>query len=411
MRIEPYLFPMFSLEEALKLILDTVQSGPLEFIHTRDSFQRICGRDILAPIDLPRFDNSAMDGYAVHSEDIRSASPENAVDLAVVGTVPAGQTFSGALQKGQCVRLFTGSLLPSGADAVVMQEDTRPSGQGGRVISVLDAVKPWENVRFRGEDVKLGVLVVSQGEAISAGAVGLLGALGIGELNVFRRPRVALLATGNELQEPPAPIGESKIYESNRAMLAALVRRAGAEPDILPIVPDDPSATRATLDQAFSRHEVVVTSGGVSVGEFDCVKQAFEELGGQLALWKVALKPGKPFVFGRLGTKTLFGLPGNPVSSFVTFLLLVRPALLRMIGANILTLPSHSAILSETVENRGDRRHFMRVRVDSLGKVCVAGPQASHMLKSLAEANGLIDVLPGAALQPGASVQVLRWDL
>src|SRR4051812_25930995 len=217
-----------------------------------------------------------MDGYAVRSEDVRPASGERPVGLTVVGTIPAGKTFSGELRTGQSVRVFTGSPLPAGADAVVMQEDT--SETGSDAVSVLDTVKPWENIRFRGEDVKQGATVLAQGEVIGAGAVGLLGALGMAEVPVFRRPRVAVLATGSELEEPPAPAANGKVYESNRAMLACLTGRAGAEAEVLPIVPDDLAATRIALERAFSRHDVVVSSGGVSVGEFDCVKQAFADL-------------------------------------------------------------------------------------------------------------------------------------
>jgi molybdopterin molybdotransferase len=220
---------------------------------------------------------------------------------------------------------------------------------------------------------------------------------------------VALLATGSELREPGEPLKQGEIYESNRGMLAGLLRALGSEPIIFPVVRDNLEETTAALSDAFTKADVVISTGGVSVGEFDFVKDAFEQLGGTIDLWKVAMRPGKPFVFGRLGEKYLFGLPGNPVSAFVTFIILVRPALLTLQGAKDLELPSVPGELVESVSNRGDRRHFARVRWTK-GKVQIAGPQKSHLIGSLAEANGLLDLPPGAELKPGAVVQVLLWD-
>jgi len=224
-------------------------------------------------------------------------------------------------------------------------------------------------------------------------------------------PRVALLATGSELIEGGLPPAPGKIYESNRSMLAALVRQAGGVPIILPLVEDTLTATRNALRDAVAQCDVVVTAGGVSVGEFDFVKQAFEELGGELAFWRVAIRPGKPFVFGRSHGKFLFGLPGNPVSALVTFLLLVRPALRRLQGATDPALPKSFGVLVEPLENPGDRRHFMRVFLDEHGDVRSTGVQSSHILSSLAQANGLVDVPPHATLSAGATVPVIRWEL
>ena len=221
---------------------------------------------------------------------------------------------------------------------------------------------------------------------------------------------VGLLATGSELTEPGEPLAPGRIYETNRTALAALIERSGAIPKIFPLVADAPADTSLALTNAFSQCDTVVTSGGVSVGEMDFLKRSFEQIGGQLEFWKVAMKPGRPFVFGRYREKLLFGLPGNPVSAFVTFLLLVRPALRRWQGAATVSLPAHPGVLAEPLANPGERRHFMRVKVDSTGNVHSAGIQASHVLSSLAAANGLVDMPPASSLPAGNTVTVLRWD-
>lgn len=286
-----------------------------------------------------------------------------------------------------------------------MQEDT--SHEGNEVL-ILDAVRPRENVRHQGEDVRSGTTLGAAGEEIAPGLVGLLGAVGVSEVVVGRQPVVGLLATGSELQEPGQPLAPGQIYESNRAMLAALIARAGGRPKVYPLVRDTLAATRAALEQAFAECDLVVTSGGVSVGELDFVKDAFTSLGGELEFWRVAIRPGKPFVFGKLGGKFLFGLPGNPVSASVTFLLLTYPALRRWQGASVTSLPTYPGVLGEPLTNPGDRRHFMRVRMDANGKIFSAGKQASHVLAALARADGLLDLGAGQILAAGQPVTVLR---
>ncbi len=347
-----------------------------------------------------------MDGYAVRSVDVRGARAESPITLKLAAKIPAGELFTAELLAGECARIFTGAPLPRGADAVVMQEDTRADGGG---VSFLDEAAVGENVRRCGEDVKRGMTLAEAGEEISSGRIALLAATGFATVTVARRPNVALIATGSELREPGQPLLSGQIYESNRAMLSPLIAGCGGVPKVFPIVPDTLDATSAALQSAFSASDIVVTSGGVSVGELDFVKAAFESLGGELQFWKVAMRPGKPFVFGRLGEKFLFGLPGNPVSAFVTFLLLVRPALLRWQGAMEVSLPSHAAVLGESISNPGDRRHFVRVRVAADGKVISAGKQASHALSSLAGADGLLDVTPQTTFAASTSVNVLRW--
>lgn len=400
---------MTGLEEARAQILQSVGTVGRQTVPIKEAAARIAADSVLSEHDLPLFDNSAMDGFAVRSIDVSRATMGKPVKLRVVGKIAAGQLWEKRLEEETAVRVFTGSAMPYGADAVVMQEDTI-EGEGHE-IQVLEPVKPYENVRLKGEDVRKEDVLLREGTLITPAFVGLLGALGISEISVFRRVKVGLLATGSELQESNATPAEGKVFESNRAMLSAFIQRIGAEPTVYPIVPDEMAGTKTMLQKAFTENQVVVTSGGVSVGEFDYVKQAFEAIGGKQTLWKVNVKPGKPFVFGRKDDKYLFGLPGNPVSALVTFALLVRPALLRIQGAINVDLPSHSGVLSEQLSNRGDRRHFMRVCVEGNGKVRLSGTQASHMLKSMAAANGLVDVPPGKVLDVGTAVQVLRLDL
>ena len=394
---------MLDLETAIARLLESTPPPKAESIPLTESAGRFLADTIVSPLDLPGFDNSAMDGYAVRAADVRGARAASPITLKIAAKIPAGEMFTGELLPGNCARVFTGAPLPRGADAVVMQEDTRDvSG----LVSFLDDVVAGENVRNRGEDVKQGATLAVTGEEISPGKIALLSATGFATLNVGRRPTVSLVATGSELREPGQPLLPGQIYESNRAMLSPLITRSGGVPNVFPLVPDTLEATRAALDSAFSSSNIVVTSGGVSVGELDFVKAAFESLGGELQFWKVAIRPGKPFVFGRLGEKFLFGLPGNPVSAFVTFLLLVRPVLLKWQGATHVSLPTHAAVLGEELTNRSDRRHFMRVRTDGAGKVFSAGQQASHALSSLAAAHGLVDVPPQSTLAAGSRVFV-----
>lgn len=403
------------LEEAVAAILAAVGAPVSETVPIAEGHGRFFAAPVSSPSDLPRFDNSSMDGYAVRAKDVAAARQDAPVRLRLAGRAPAGAVFRGEVGAGACVRVSTGSALPTGADAVVMQEDTRLEG-GGEQVLVIDAAKAWENVRLRGEDVKRGAILAGAGDVLTSGRISLLAAAGVATVVVGRQARTALLATGSELREPGQPLEPAQICESNRLGLAPLIRACGGVPMIFPLVPDELEPTQQALESAFGSCDVVVTTGGASVGEMDFVKRAFALAGGELQFWRVAIRPGRPFLFGRWRSnsgqdKLLFGLPGNPVSAFVTFLLLVRPALLRRQGASEVSLPAHPAKLAEPLENPGKRRHFMRARVDAHGKVYSAGLQASHALGSLGLSNALVDVPPGVMLPAGATVQVLRWEL
>ena len=401
---------MLELEAAREAIFSVLKPMAAESVPLAAAAGRILAEDVLSLVDLPVFDNSAMDGYAVRTKDVAEASAERPVSLRVIGLVAAGGVFRGEIPPGGCVRIFTGSPLPANADAVVMQEDTRTLSERPEEVLVCDSVKPWENLRLRGEDLKVGAVVGRAGERVTPARAGLLAATGAREVRVARRPCVGILATGTELVEPGKTLEPGQIYESNRTTIEALAAQAGAQTRVFPLVMDTLPGTEVAFREALSECDAVVTSGGVSVGEFDFVQAAWKRLGGSTDFWRVAIKPGKPFLFGRWDGKLLFGLPGNPVSAFVTFVLLVRPTLLRWQRATEIELPIALGRLAETLTNRGDRRHFMRVILNGQGEVRLAGVQASHVMGGLAHANGLVDVAPNSTLEQGALVNVMRLD-
>ena len=348
-----------------------------------------------------------MDGYAVRSDDLKSATASTPVQLKLLGRIAAGETFAGTVAPGTCVRIFTGSALPQGADAVVMQEDVSIVNDS---VRFAETVKPFENVRLAGEDIRKGTQLVNPGDRLTATRLSLLSATGHANIPVHPAPHIAILASGDELVEPGQSLAPGKIYESNRILISNLCRSIGVAGTILPVVNDTLEKTARALEHAYTTHDVVLTTGGVSVGEFDFVKEAFTAIGGTTDHWKVAIRPGKPFVYGRLPSKHLFGLPGNPVSALVTFLLLVRPALLKMMGALNTDLPTVIGELSEPLVNPGDRRHFIRCRWHG-GKVTPAGRQASHMLGSLRAANCLVEMPPASRLAAGSRVTAQLWEL
>jgi molybdopterin molybdotransferase len=401
---------MLSLAEAQQRINALIKPLAAETVPLSHALGRIAAEPFASPIDLPIFDNSAMDGYAVQARDLAGASPARPIALRLIDRIAAGQAALRTVGPAQCVRLFTGSPVPPGANAVVMQEDTQSDPSQPDQVLFLDSVKPGENIRRRGEDITSNAVLLRAGDRLTVGRICLLAASGVAMLRVARRPSVALLATGSELQEAGQPLAPGQVYECNRTALATLMPTCGAIGRVFPLVSDTLEATTAALDQAFHECDVVLTSGGVSVGELDWVKAAFQQLGGELEFWRVNIRPGKPFAFGRWREKYLFGLPGNPVSALVTFQLLVRPALARLQGASVPNLPAHPGLLAEDLRNIGDRPHFMRVAVDDAGRVRSAGQQASHALSSLAACNGLVEIPPGKILAAGSQVEVLRWE-
>jgi len=398
---------MIELEEALARLLGQIAPLPAEPVPVTEAAGRFLAHAIVSPVPLPLFDNSAFDGYAVRSADVVRAAKDRPVWLRLCGRVAAGVAPGFDVGPSTAARIFTGAMLPAGADAVVMQEDTVTDPVRPDEIGILDPVKPWEAVRLQGEELKAGAPLLAAGTRLTATGCGLLAAVGLGEVPVGHRPVVGLLSTGSELCPPGQPLGPGMIYESNRAQLIPLLRACGAEVRDFGTVPDEPDATGALLRRCFAECDAVVTSGGVSVGELDFVRSAFEEMGGTIDFWKVAVKPGKPFVLGDWQGRKFFGLPGNPVSALVTFWLLVRPALLAMQGAEDVSPATCPATLTGTLRNSGHRRHFVRVKMTAEGEAASVGVQGSHALAGLAAANGLVDVAPNTTLPTGDRVRVL----
>ena len=400
---------MLEFKEALNRVLGRVPRLGTEMVGLSDLNNRVLIEPLYSSLDLPVSDNSSMDGYALRAEDVQEASESHPVELKIVGTVPAGKVSDVDVESGTCMRLYTGSFLPKGADAVIMQEDTA-SDEGNETIRCLDSVKPWENIRFRGEDVKHGALLIDGGTRIQARHLGVIAAIGISEMKVSRRPKVGILSTGHELQEAGTVLAAGAIYESNRLILSEMVRQIGGEPHIYPLVDDTMEGTKDALKSAASENDVVITSGGVSVGDFDFIRPAISSLGGKIDFWKVRLRPGKPFVFAELNGKPVFGLPGNPVSAVTTFMVLTRPAILQMQGAADVRPAMRPCRLSESIANRSDRPHYVRVQLDEEEGVSSAGLQGSHALQSLSKADGWLCVAPGQSLLVGDAVSVMVWD-
>lgn len=393
---------MTSEAEALEAVLAKVSALPGRKVPLFDSLGRFAAQDLLARRPLPAFDNSAMDGYAVQA----SSCPTGA-RWRVVGEQPAGADRGLTIRAGEAIRIFTGAPLPAGADAVVMQEDVKREGDA---IVVECGVEPGEFVRRKGADLSEGQKILARGEPVAAQTMALLAAQGMAEIEIGGVARVAIVSTGDEL----VPVGSTpragQIFESNALMLRALAIGSGAGVPLVEHCPDD--LERMTeLFQRGIENDALIVSGGVSVGEHDLVKPALRALGAEIDLWRVAIKPGKPFLFGRAGRCAVFGLPGNPVSAFVTFLKFVRPALRKMSGAGEehLGLRQVSARLATEVENDGERPHYLRGQLKS-GVFTVSGLQESHALFGLSRANALLRVASGEKFAAGAMVPIELWD-
>lgn len=404
--------PLRPLDDALAELL--AQANPLagsESVSTFDADGRVLAQDLVSALQVPPQDNSSMDGYAVRSSEIA----DEGVVLPVSQRIPAGSAAH-PLQPSTAARIFTGAPVPAGADAIVMQEDTE-AADGDRV-RILRVPVPGQWIRRSGEDVTRGAVVLARGERLGPASLGLAASIGMDKLQVAHRPRVALFSTGDELvmpgQVPPGRMPPGAIYNSNRFFLTALLRRLGCEVTDFGIVPDRRDATVQALDEASRAHDLILTSGGVSVGEEDHVKPAVQQLG-SLDLWQIAMKPGKPFAYGRIPGSSpgqapqahFMGLPGNPVSSFVTFVLLVRPFLLKLQGATRLApaavqLPAHFEL------PRADkRREFLRVRRNTEGGVELFPNQSSGVLTSTVWGDGLVDNPAGSTITRGDMVRFL----
>ena len=400
---------MLTVAEAKEIILSAVRVRPARAVPLAEALDGVLAQDVTSPVDLPLWDNSAVDGYAVRASDVASASENSSIHLRVIAEVPAGTAVNVELQPQACVRIFTGAPIPAGADAVVMQEDTHPHHEG--YIAVAESVEPGENIRRAGDDVTKNEVVLRAGTLLGPSQLGMAAAVGVAQLVVYPRPRVGVLVTGAEIVEPGRPLREGQIHDSNSYALCAFVRQAGCEPVDLGIADDTREDLHEKIDYGLSECDVVITVGGVSVGEYDLVKDVLAELGCEQKLWRIAMRPGKPFVFGARAEKLVFGLPGNPVSAAVTFLVLVRPALLKMRGLTEIELPRMSAETAEDFVNSEDRLHYMRAKLQREGEKWLVRPmprQGSHVISSIANANCLVEVPEATTIPRGHLAKVIR---
>lgn len=378
----------------------------MERVALDDALGRILAEPIVANEPLPRFDNSAVDGYAVRAADVESANEDAPVRLEVLETVAAGHVPGRSVGQGQAVLVMTGAPLPGGADAVVMRERT---AEGGREVRVLAPVRAGENVRPRGEDVDQGETIAIRGRTIGPGEIAALATLGHGDVVVSRRPRVAVLSTGDELKSPGEPLAPGQIYDSNSHTLNAAITASGALAGDVWRVRDDVRVVADALGALLESHDVVLSLGGVSMGDFDPVKLAIGELSG-VEWWRVAMRPGGPQAFGSPGDgRVFYGLPGNPVSSSVVFDRLCRPMLRQAMGAEIVDRPTTHAKLGEHVHSALGRRDFVRVQLES-GIARLTGSQSSGAVTSLAKADGL-GIVPEdkTELPEGSEIEVILW--
>ena len=400
---------MLTVEEARAAVLERIRPLGAERVALTGALGRVLAADVAAPYDNPPHDNSAMDGFAVRFADVAAATEESPAALPVIEDIPAGRVPEHRLEAGQASRIMTGAPVPPGCDTVIRVEDTRDHGDR---VDILVPAEEGANIRRRGEDMREGEPLIRAGAELGSGEVGVLAAVQQSFVAVGRRPTVAVLSSGDELVEIDQVRGPGQIVNSNTPALGAVARACGAEPVLLPTVADDEAAIRASVETALTC-DFVVSSGGVSLGEYDYVKKVLDDLGAEEVLWRVAMKPGKPLFFCMLRGKPYFGLPGNPVSSLMSFLQFVGPAVRKAAGhpPERWPLPESTALMEHDVANDGDRRNFLRarLRLDGGGRLTASTShraQGSHILTSMLGANGIVVLDPDQAAAAGDPVTV-----
>ena len=389
---DPNSMPVDRARELIRQFLAPVTA--VERVHIRNALDRILAEDVVSPIDVPGHDNSAMDGWALRFADL---APDRETTLHRAGDSFAGQPYDGALGPGQAVRIFTGGVMPPGADTVVMQERATEVA-GGVTVAPGAVAKAGTNRRFAGEDLKRGGTVFRVGQPLRPAEIGMLASIGVNEIGVFRKLRVTFFSTGDELISIGRPLAAGQIYDSNRYTLHGMLTRLNCEIVDMGVIPDDPAALERAFATAAASADVVITSGGVSVGEADFVKQLLDKLG-EVLFWKIAMKPGRPLAYGKIGAAHFFGLPGNPVSVMVTFYEFVRDALLVLQGrANVAPMPMFKATLAAPIKKAPGRTEFQRglLTPDGAGgwQVRTTGDQGSGILSSMSQANCFIVLGP-----------------
>ena len=398
---------MISIEEAKEIIDANAIEPRCELCQLEDALFCYLAEDIHAPEDSPRYTSSAMDGYAARWQDVMAASPENPVFLSLLGESQAGIPFSGNLTEGTAIRISTGAVVPASADTVIRIEDTR---EEGNQVAVLAKIRQGQDIRRQGEDFSKGALLFQRGRQLTARELALLASVGKSQVMVYSRPRVALLITGTELVHyTDTSILPHQIRDSNSVMLAAAIREYGAHLTVFSLVQDSLDETVAAISKAFSQNvDIILCSGGVSVGRHDHVKDAARQLDFTELFWKISQKPGKPLFFSKKASTLLFGLPGNPVSAFMCLNNYVRPVISHCLGTSF---PERTltGCLAETISNTENRAHLIRVRITTaeatLPAITPLGKQGAHMISGLAEADGYIVLQPRQSLAAGVLVE------
>jgi molybdopterin molybdotransferase len=403
---------MLSFDEAQKIVFEHLPTRmESEEIPLTEALRRVLSTDVVADFDIPPYDNSAMDGYAVCASDTAGAGPDNPMRLNIVGETAAGGKLGTEVSSGNCVRIMTGGRIPPGADAIVRVEEAEEivgdNEETQSLVKIKQEVTPGRDIRTKGEDIGYGQTVLRRGERLKPAHMGVLASMGKAMVPVARRPKVAILATGDELLDISAPPDPERIYSSNNYAILAQTHEAGGEPVILGIAADKEKDLTEKVKEGLN-YDILITTGGVSAGKYDIVPKIFLQNGAQILFSKVAIRPGMPTIFGMARGKPVYGLPGNPVSAMVTFELFVRPVILRMLGAAFPEREEVSAILSEKIKKRGDRFHFLRgisTFEGKIRKVVTTGSQGSGILSSMARANCLI-LLPDGSKEAGDEVRI-----
>lgn len=398
---------MINYEQAIKAILENVDVLSTEKIFIEDSVNRVAAEDIYSRIEMPPFDKSAMDGYAVAARDTQSAP----VKLERVGIIQAGESFRGKLKRGECLKIMTGSPLPENSDSVVMVEDTR---QAAGFVEALKTVRQGENVCFKGEDLKSGMKIIKRGTKISSSHVALLAAAGRQFISAVRKPYVAIINTGGEIVSVGNKLGRNKIYNSNGPMLEALLKSDGVESSSLGIVKDSARDLKKAIKRGL-RSDVVLISGGVSMGDYDLVPGVLSGLGVRKVFHKVKIKPGKPIFFGRKAKKVVFGIPGNPVSNFLTYLIFIRPALYKMMGYKYYKPAFKEGIVENEFYSKPGRRHFVLAKISKRGSRYYLNPTASHGsadILALSQADGFMVIKENCGvIKNNSKVSFITWKI
>lgn len=408
--------PFLTVEQAQQSILESITPiNGIQMSPIRQALSLVLAKDILSPIDVPAHDNSAMDGYALNAQDI---ARDGNTHLIICGTAKAGVPFQGKVQRGQCVRVMTGAVLPENTDTVVIQENVTVDGNG--ITFKKNAVKPGENCRKTGEDLTQGKPALLAGKVITPADLGLLASLGIPEIPVYRKVRVAYFSTGDELRSLGQPLDEGCIYDSNRYTLFGMLSRLNfIELIDMGVVQDNPEALEAAMREAASQADAIITSGGVSVGEADYTKAIMDKLG-KVAFWKIAMRPGRPMAYGAIrresgqGHTALFGLPGNPVAVVVTFYAFVKNALYKLANAHLNQLPTVKATLKSPVRKKPGRTEYQRVKLtleQGIWYAELTGTQGSGVLRSVSESDGFLVLGHETdSLNTGAQVDIIPFN-